>query len=61
MRCTLLKPGALAWQRYKDVTVGFAALKLNLHPIQNRAPESQVCNRGGEKKIILSLVLQYCL
>lgn len=51
MRCMLLKPGALAWQRYKDVTVGFAALKLNLHSIQNRAPESQVCNRGGEKKI----------
>lgn len=50
MRCTLLKLGALSWQRYKEVTVFSAALKWNLHLTQNRAPESQVCNRGGKKK-----------
>lgn len=31
MRYVLLKPGALSWQRYKEVTVFSAALKWNLH------------------------------
>lgn len=52
MRCTLLKPGALSWQRYKEVTVVFVALKWDLHLTQNCAPESQVCNSRGEKKKI---------